>query len=365
MTETKNRKEDHIEICIDKNIQAKYKSTGFEDVYLIHRALPEISLNEVNTSTKIFDHKLKAPIVIEAMTGGTRRALLINAALAEAAETLGLAMGVGSQRVALENPQLEGSFKVVRKKAPHAFLIGNLGASQILKKDSFVEIQKAIEMIDADAFAIHLNPLQEAIQPEGSASFSGVLDKIREIAAKLSVPLLIKETGAGIAFEEAVLLEEAGIRGIDVSGAGGTSWAAVESFRAKRTSDELHERLGKVFWDWGIPTALSVIEVRHATELTLIASGGIRTGIEATKALALGANAVGIASPLLKSALEGTVESVLKTLIEEIKMTMFLVGANTIEKLNEIPLVIMNKVAEWLRLRGFKPEKYARRSVMD
>lgn len=365
MAVTKNRKEDHIDICIDKDIQAQNKSTGLEDIYLIHRALPEISLNEINTSTTIFDHKLKAPIVIEAMTGGTRKALVINSALAEAAEKLGLAMGVGSQRVALENPQLEESFKVVRKKAPNAFLIGNLGASQILKKNSFNEIQKAIDMIDADAFAIHLNPLQEAIQPEGSASFSGVLKKIREIATELSVPLLIKETGAGISFEDAVLLEEAGVKGIDVSGAGGTSWAAVESFRAKKTFDELHERLGKVFWDWGIPTAVSIIEVKQTTQLTLIASGGIRTGIEATKTLALGANAVGIASPLLKSALEGGVENVLKTLIEEIKMTMFLVGANTIEKLNETPLVITNHVAEWLRLRGIKPEKYARRRVMD
>jgi isopentenyl-diphosphate delta-isomerase len=334
MTETTNRKEDHIEICLDQDIQARYKSTGFEDVYLIHKALPEISLNKINISTTIFDHKLKAPIVIGAMTGGTKKAALINATLA-------------------------------RKKAPHAFLIGNLGASEILKKHSLAEIQKAIEMIDADAFAIHLNPLQEAIQPEGSTSFTGVLDKIREIATELSVPLIIKETGAGIAFEEAILLEKAGISGIDVSGAGGTSWAAVESIRAQRSSNELHERLGKVFWDWGIPTAISIMEVRQVTELTLIASGGIRTGIEVTKALTLGANAVGIASPLLKSALEGNVEHVLQRLIEEIKMTMFLVGAKTIEKLNETPVLITHNVAEWLHLRGFKPEKYAQRRIRE
>jgi isopentenyl-diphosphate delta-isomerase len=365
MTETTNRKEDHIEICLDQDIQARYKSTGFEDVYLIHKALPEISLNKINISTTIFDHKLKAPIVIGAMTGGTKKAALINATLAEAAEKLGLAMGVGSQRVALENAHVNGTFKIVRKKAPHAFLIGNLGASEILKKHSLAEIQKAIEMIDADAFAIHLNPLQEAIQPEGSTSFTGVLDKIREIATELSVPLIIKETGAGIAFEEAILLEKAGISGIDVSGAGGTSWAAVESIRAQRSSNELHERLGKVFWDWGIPTAISIMEVRQVTELTLIASGGIRTGIEVTKALTLGANAVGIASPLLKSALEGNVEHVLQRLIEEIKMTMFLVGAKTIEKLNETPVLITHNVAEWLHLRGFKPEKYAQRRIRE
>ena len=346
MTVTKNRKQDHIEICIDKDVQAQEKSTGFGDIYLIHRALPEISLNEVNTSTTIFNHKLKAPLIIEAMTGGTRKALEINSTLAEAAENLGLAMGVGSQRVALENPKYEESFKVVRKKAPNAFIIGNLGASQILKKDSARDVLKAIEMIDADAFAIHLNPLQEAIQPEGDSSFSGVVKKIKEIAPKLSVPLLIKETGAGIAFEDAVLLEEAGVRGIDVSGAGGTSWAAVEAFRAKKTSDDLHERLGKVFWDWGIPTAISIIEVRQKTKLMVIASGGIRTGIEATKALALGANIVGIASPLLKPALEGRVETFLKMVIEEIKMTMFLVGVNTIELLNDIPVIITNQVAE-------------------
>jgi len=364
LTETKNRKDDHIEICIEKDIQAHSISPGFEEVFLIHKALPEISLDEVDTSIKFFDHRLEAPIVIEAMTGGTGKASVINIALAEAAEALGLAMGVGSQRIALEDPLLEASFKVVREKAPHAFLIGNLGAMQILKKNSVKEIQRAMEMINADAFAIHLNPLQEAIQPEGATSFRGVLREIREIASSLSIPLIVKETGAGIAFEEAKLLEDTGVKGIDVSGAGGTSWAAVESFRAKMASDTLHERLGRVFWDWGIPTAVSVVEVGRTTRLTIIASGGIRTGVDSTKALALGADAVGIALPLLKPALEGRVETVLKTLIEEIKMAMFLVGVNAVEKLKESPLVITGKIAEWLHIRGFRPEKYAQRRTI-
>jgi isopentenyl-diphosphate delta-isomerase len=361
LTKTKSRKEDHIKICIENDIQAHSVRTGLEEVSLIHRALPEISLDEVDTSIKFFGHKLKAPIVIEAITGGTGTASLINAALAEAAEALGLAMGVGSQRVALEHPRLEASFRVVREKAPHAFLIGNLGATQILKKDSLRDVQRALEMIDADAFAIHLNPLQEAVQPEGSTSFRGVLEEIREIASSISVPLIVKETGAGIAFEEAKLLEEADVKGIDVSGAGGTSWAAVESFRAKMVSDALHEKLGEVFWDWGIPTSVSVVEVSQTTRLKLIASGGIRTGLDAVKALALGADAVGIASPLLKPALEGKVETVLKTLAEEIRMAMFLVGVKSVENLKKTPLVIMGKTAEWLRVRGFRIEEYGRR----
>jgi len=361
LIETKNRKDDHIKICVENKVQAHSLRTGLEDVFLIHRALPHISLDEIDTSIEFFGQKLKAPIVIEAMTGGTKKGAEINTALAEVVETLGLAMGVGSQRVALEDSRLEGSFKVVREKAPHAFLIGNLGATQILKRNNLRDIRRAIEMIDADAFAIHLNPLQEAIQPEGDTSFKNVLEKIREIASSLSIPLIVKETGAGIAFEEARLLKKAGVKGIDVSGAGGTSWAAVESFRAKIASDTLHERLGKVFWDWGIPTAISIVEVSQTTQLTLVASGGIRTGIDATKALALGADAFGLALPLLKPALERRVKPFLKTLIEEIKMAMFLVGAKDVEKLKETPLVILGKTADWLRIRGFKPEKYAQK----
>lgn len=363
MTETEKRKLSHIRICAEKNVQARSVSTGFEDVFLVHRALPGISLQEIDTSIDFFGHKLSAPIVIEAMTGGTREATDVNAALAEAAETLGLAMGVGSQRAAIEDSNLENTFRIAREKAPHAFLIANLGAPQLSRGYGLRDAQKAIDMIDADALAIHLNPLQEAVQPEGDTSYRGVAAKIEEIATALTVPVIVKETGAGIAAEEAEIFEGAGVRGIDVGGAGGTSWAAVEYLRAKETKDLKRERLGETFWNWGIPTAASIVEVCQSTKLTVIASGGIRTGIDVTKAIALGADAVGLALPLLKPALEGPRKVIwaLHMLINELKTAMFLTGAKGLQSLKSSAVVITGSLADWLRVRGFEPEKYARR----
>jgi len=361
MTETKRRKAEHIDICVENNVQARSISTGFDDVYLIHRALPELSLEEIDFSTELFGHELAAPIVIEGMTGGTEKAAKINEALAEAAENFRVALGVGSQRVALEDPSLAYTFRVARDKAPHILLIGNLGAPQIMGENGLEKIQRAIRMIDADAFAIHLNSLQEAMQPEGNLSFRGLAEKIREVTSNVEVPIIAKETGAGFAYEEAKLLEGVGVKGIDIGGAGGTSWAAVESYRARVRMDVSREGLGKVFWDWGIPTAVSTVEVGQTTRLTVIASGGIRTGVDAAKALALGADAVGLALPLLKPALEGRLDDVLQMLIDEIRTTMFLVGAKSVKELKRSPLVITGRTAEWLRSRGFKPEKYARR----
>jgi len=363
LAETKQRKAEHINICVENDVQARYICTGFDDIYLVHRALPESSLEEIDTSVDLFGHRLAAPIVIEAMTGGTEKAAKINEALAETAEEFKIALGVGSQRAALEDSNLVYTFRVARDRAPHVLLIGNLGAPQIIGENGLENVHEAIKMIDADAFAIHLNSLQEAMQPEGNTSFKGLAEKIREITHNMRVPIISKETGAGFASEEARLLESLGVKGIDVGGAGGTSWAAVESYRAKMRKDELRERLGNIFWDWGIPTAVSTVEVSQSTQLTVISSGGIRTGFDAAKALALGGDAVGLALPLLKPAMDGTVSDFLEALIKELRIAMFLLGAKSVEELKQTPVVITGRTAEWLCARGFKPEKYARRRL--
>lgn len=360
MTETNVRKEDHLRICLEENVQARAVETGLRDVYLIHRALPEIAVEDVNLSTELFSHKLSAPIIIEAMTGGVKRAFEINAALAEAAEALGLAMGVGSQRAAIEDPRMAYTFKIVRKRAPHAFLIANIGAPQVNEYD-VDEITKVIDMIEADALALHFNPLQEAIQPEGDPQYEGLLEKVKEVASSLSVPLIAKETGAGIAFEEARRLEETGVKGIDIGGAGGTSWAAVEAYRAKALGNRLRARLGETFWDWGIPTAVSVVEVSQSVALEILASGGLRSGLDAAKTIILGADAAGFAFNLLKPAVEGRVKEALERIVMELKTAMFLVGAKSIEELKASPAIIVGKTYQWLTARGFQPEKYARR----
>jgi len=350
-------------MCLTKDVQAKSIKAGFEDIHLVHKALPEINRNQVNTLKEIFGHKLAAPLIIGAMTGGAKTTAKINAVLAEAVEKLGLGMGVGSQRAALEDPKLAYTFQITREKAPTALLIANIGCPQLISGYGVREAEEAVKMIKANALAIHLNPLQEAIQAEGQTDFMGGLDKIGEIAHALPVPIIAKETGAGMSTEVAVALDEVGVRGIDLGGAGGTSWAAVEYHRAKKFRDELRQRLGLTFWDWGIPTSISLIEVRNSTKLTVIATGGVRTGIDIVKALALGADAVGIALPLLKSALKSPakIEKELTHLIAELKTAMFLIGAKSIQDLDRVPVVITGKTADWLKARGFKLEEYARR----
>jgi isopentenyl-diphosphate delta-isomerase len=362
-TQTQNRKDEHIKIALQENVQATRITTGFEDVYLIHQALPEVNRANINLASTVFGHKFAAPIFLGAMTGGTKAAARINAALAEAAETLHLGMGVGSQRAAFEDSNQEASFRLVRKIAPSAFLVANLGAPQLFKGYGLQEAQQAVDMIEANALAIHLNPLQEAVQPEGETNFNGVLHKITELAETLPVPVIVKETGAGISAETATQLRQTRVAAIDVSGAGGTSWAAVEYHRAKQLGDEAHQRLGKALWDWGIPTVASLVEVLQPPRIPVIASGGIRSGTEIAKALALGASLASVSTPLLQPATQSAdhVTQTLKFFIEELRTTMFLAGAPTIKDLQRVPLVILGKTAEWLEKRGCKPEAYARR----
>ncbi|UCE29974.1 MAG: type 2 isopentenyl-diphosphate Delta-isomerase [Candidatus Bathyarchaeota archaeon] len=364
---TERRKTDHIHICMEKNVQARQATTGFEDTFLVHKALPEIDRDKIDLSTRIFNHTLSAPLIVEAMTGGATETTRINAAIAEAVEEMGLGMGVGSQRAAIENPKLIKTFAVARKTAPTAFLMANIGAPQLAKGYNINQAGKAVEMIDADALAVHLNPLQEAIQPEGEAHYFGVLEKIKEVTEVLDIPVVAKETGSGIAAEEAKMLETAGVGGIDVAGTGGTSWAAVEYHRAKKIHDKFREKLGEDFWDWGIPTVASLIEVIQSVDVDVIASGGVRSGIDIAKSLALGANLTGIASPILRPAANGSskVKKALQFVVEELRSTMFLVGAESAQKLKQAPVVLSGKTAEWLRVRGFQPEQYARRRKDD
>lgn len=359
----KERKADHIEICLKETVQASKITTGFEDVLLVHKAIPELDRQKIDISTKIFDYNFSAPFFVGAMTGGTDKATKINIALAEAVEELHIGMGVGSQRIAIDNPNVEHSFSVVREKAPTAFILANIGGPQLVSKYGVKEAKKAIKMVKANALAIHLNPLQEAIQPEGETNYSNLLESIGRLTKELDVPVIIKETGSGISSEDATLLEEAGVAGIDIAGAGGTSWSAVEYYRSKTRTDSYGQRLGLTFWDWGISTAASLVETISSVDIPIIASGGIRNGIEIVKAMALGAKLVSATYPFLYPATKSSedVKKAIQYLIEEVKNTMFLVGADSIEQLKNTPVVLTGKTAEWLKTRGFKPEIFARR----
>jgi len=362
---TKERKSDHLDICLEEKVQARHATTGFEEIYLVHRALPEIERGRIDLSTTVFNHRFSAPLIVESMTGGVEKATKINAAIARAVEKLGLGMGVGSQRAAIEDPTLERTFTVARREAPKAFLVANLGGAQLVRRYGVKEAKRAVEMLRADALAVHLNPLQEAVQPEGETSYAGLLKKIRDIAHALEVPVIVKEVGAGIAAEDAKKLEDAGVAAIDVAGVGGTSWAAVEYHRAKRQGDEFHQRLGEAFWDWGIPTAASLIEATQRVRVPVIASGGLRSGIDVAKALALGASLVGMAHPILDPAVHGAeeVEKKLQLVIEELRNAMFLVAADSVKKLRRVPVVVTGRMADWLTMRGFDLQTYARRSL--
>lgn len=347
-----DRKLEHLELCVHSDVEYKDKKTGFEEIELIHKALPQINKEKIDLSTEFLGKKLKAPIIITAITGGHPASLTVNRELARAAEQLQIGMGMGSQRAAVENPELESTYTVIREEAPSTFIIGNIGAPQI----EFTE--KAANMMDLDAMAVHLNPLQEAIQPEGDVDATGQLQAIKDVSNTLDIPIIAKETGAGIKREDAQSLERAGIAAIDVAGAGGTSWAAVETYRSKDRS------LGDLFWDWGIPTAVCTAEVSQSVDIPVISSGGIRSGLDAAKALALGAEAVGLALPLLKEAYQGhgAVASKLEKFMEELRVAMYLVGASTISDLKNCDVIISGKTREWLSQRGIKTKPYARRS---
>jgi len=352
-SETTERKTSHITTALHRDIQA-HVATGFDDVCLLHNALPELNREEIDVTTELFGQKLAAPIMIESMTGGTPIAAKINAALGKIAEELQIPMGVGSQRAAIDDPKLAYTFQVARENAPSALIFANLGCPQIVKEDGIDRAKAAVEMIKADGLLVHLNALQESVQFEGQTRFSGALPRIRELASTLSVPVLVKETGAGISRETAVSLEKAGVKGIDIAGLGGTSWAAVEYHRAKERRNARQARIGLTFWDWGIPTAASIVEVARSTRVKILASGGVRNGLHVAKAIALGAHYGGLAMPLLKSVSKSGREAKesLLSVIQELRTAMFLTGTTNLDQLHKCPVVITGKTREWLIARG-------------
>jgi isopentenyl-diphosphate delta-isomerase len=357
---TEKRKAEHIRICLEQKAQARKATAGFEDIQLVHRALPEVDRKKISLPASFLGKKFSAPLIVGAMTGGTEEATKINASIAEAVEKLHLGMGVGSQRAAIEDKKLEKTYAIARKKAPSAFLIANIGGVQLVHGYGLKEVKKVVEMIDADAVAVHLNALQEAVQPEGQTNFKGVLAKIGEIAGELDKPVIVKETGCGISAEDAKALEAAGVKAIDVGGVGGTSFAAVEYYRSINQNN-----MGEIFWDWGIPTAISLIETTQSVKIPVIASGGVRSGLDIAKSSALNASLASISQPMLETAVKGTkeTEELLSCLIDELRNAMFLVGAKNLESLAKVPVVISGKTAEWLNMRGFNIKKYAQRGA--
>ncbi|HEY7695482.1 MAG TPA: type 2 isopentenyl-diphosphate Delta-isomerase [Nitrososphaeraceae archaeon] len=344
----KQRKKEGIVIPLTRNVQAKESSTYLEYVKLIHNALPEIDFDAVETSQKFLGHNFKAPIIIDSMTGGTPEATKINSRLSLAAEKFGLGMGLGSQRAGLLSSELAETYSIARSNAPNAFLVANIGGAQLSKGLKIKDIRNMIQMIEANALVVHLNPLQELIQPEGEPKYKGVLSKIKEICSNFDIPIIVKEVGAGISMDVAKRLQSVGVSAINVAGSGGTSWAGVEKLRAETAHDSNKINLGELFWDWGIPTAVSLIEVRKSVKIPVIASGGIRNGLEIAKCIALGANMCGMAFPFLRHAsksLDSLYEFTNRTLME-LRSAMFLVGSKNINQLGKIRFMTMGELAK-------------------
>ena len=327
------RKAEHFEICVNQDVEFKKIGTGFDAIQLKHCSLPEINFSEIDTRTTFLNKELSFPFMISAMTGGFQGAENANKIFAEACEENKIALGLGSQRQLLENSHYLQSFKVVRDIARSVPVIGNIGAAQIITSADRDKVFHLVDVIEADALAVHLNPLQEVLQHEGDTNFSGVLEGIKRLVTSVSIPVIVKETGAGISGKVAQILSDAGVRLIDVGGAGGTSWAAVESYR---NSDS---QLAEAFWDWGIPTLQCLKEAAQIENISITASGGIFSGIDAAKALALGADMVGAARAVL-SAFHQHGKTGITHLIQnwhqQLKTVMFLTGCRVIGDLRRV-----------------------------
>lgn len=355
---TKDRKDDHIRICSEDDYNINMTTTnGFEDIQLIHRAIPNSNFDDIKLDVEFFEHKLDYPIFFSSITGGTTKAKKINQVVARVAEKYNIALGVGSQRPAIEDPTIIDTYSIVREEAPNAFIAGNIGAIQLNNDYGLEEAKKAIDMINADALILHLNPLQEVIQPEGQTNFGNIIDKIEDLCKDLKQPIFVKEVGSGISMEDAEQLLDVGVEAIEIAGVGGTSWAKIEAIRAQTQGYDEKQSLGELFANWGLPTALSTLELGafRDDDIYIISSGGIRNGIEGAKAIAIGADLVGFALPVLRNAILGEkeLETWLDRFIQELKTTMFLVGATDIEELIETDVVLTGKAEQWSNERVF------------
>ena len=331
------RKADHIKINLEQDVRSAL-TTGLENYHFTHEALPELDLNRIDTSLSLFGKKLQAPILISSMTGGTAEAETINLRLAEAAQETGIAMGVGSQRAAIEHPEQAKTFQV-RKVAPDILLFANLGAVQFNYGYGIDQCKQAVDMIEADALILHLNPLQEAVQDAGDVNFVGLAKKIEEVCKQIQVPVIAKEVGWGISEKTAKLLADCGVSAIDVAGAGGTSWSQVEMHRAP---DEFTRQLAATFVGWGIPTTDSILNVKKAApDMTIFASGGIKDGLDIAKCIALGATLGGMAGQFLKAAAVSTEQAVemMKLTKRQIEVTMLNIGSKELEDIKNNKII--------------------------
>lgn len=332
VTEIETRKADHLRVCLEEDVQFQQVTSGFERYRFTHDCLPEINRSDINLQTTFLGKKLGAPLLISSMTGGTELAQLVNTRLATVAQRYGLAMGVGSQRVVIEQPHLASTF-AVRSFAPDILLLANLGAVQLNYGCGLDDCLHLVNSLSADALILHLNPLQECVQSRGDTNFRGLLSKIAQLCQQLPIPVVVKEVGNGISAPMAQKLIDAGVTAIDIAGAGGTSWAKVESQRAK---DDKQRRLGQTFADWGLPTAECLNSIRAiAPTIPLIASGGLINGLDVAKAIALGADLAGLARPFLEAAVksETAVDELVEVLIAELETALFCTGNATLAEL--------------------------------
>ncbi len=339
------RKDDHIRICADEQVGFRTRSTLFQDVDLIHNALPELSLDRIDTGITLFGKRLAAPLLIASMSGGTPEAARLNEALARAAQRHRIGLALGSQSALLADPPRRDGF-MLRKQAPDALLLGNIGAVRARGLSAERIEAELLAPFELDALCIHLNPAQELIQPEGDRDFGGCLDAIERLAASLPHPIIVKETGCGISRNVGIRLVDAGVRWVDVSGAGGTSWVGVETLRSEGDAASIGESL----WDWGIPTAASLVQL-SGLELRTIATGGMSSGLDVAKAIALGAHAVGVARPLLKAFVRGGeagLDRAIGKLIQGLRMVMLLAGASDLDALRRLPWIPGPNLRAWM-----------------
>jgi isopentenyl-diphosphate delta-isomerase len=347
-----NRKLSHFDLCAHQDVEFRDKTTLLEDVELIHQPLVETSLDEIDLSVTVLGKRLNYPLIITGMTGGAEEVGRFNRDVAALADRMGIGFGVGSQRAMLRHPELKQTFQV-RDVAPGVLLFGNLGIAQA-RELSPGDVTRLAEEIGADALCLHLNAAMEIIQEKGDRDFRGSLEAVERIIGESKIPVVIKETGCGFSRESGQKLAQAGVRWIDVSGAGGTSWVGVETLRNRAL-----KRLGEAFWDWGIPTAASICELR-SLDLNLIASGGIRTGMQAAKALALGAKAVGVALPVLRAYISGGVkglEAFLNSLFDEMRVALMLCGCASVGDLTPDRALAGGRLLEWINQRGLRMER--------